>query len=230
VIITHMTTVADITSAIPSSARVLQRLGIDVCCGAQAPLAFACEQQGLSLAAVTAAIEAAAAGPDLADHDWAGESLHRLIDYIVDSFHIPLRNELPRLESMATRVRRVHGAAASHLARLDAIVADLAVGLQSHMRKEEMVLFPAIRAIELGRPGLVIATSIAAMQHEHGRAGATLSELRDLTGGYRAPDAACETYRALYRGLAGMEAQMHVHVHLENDILFPRALALAHVS
>jgi regulator of cell morphogenesis and NO signaling len=94
-----------------------------------------------------------------------------------------------------------------------------------------MVLFPAIRAIELGRQGTMpIAPPIAVMEHEHDRAGALLSELRAITGGYRAPDTACETYRALYHGLSEMEAQMHVHVHLENNILFPRALASVHVS
>lgn len=230
-IITETTTVAEIASAIPSSVRVFQRLGIDFCCGGHTPLAFVCEQQGLSLAEVTAAIEASAAAPAVEDRDWTRESLHRLIDHIIDTYHNPLRDELPRLESMATRVLHVHGATSSHLARLDAIVAELADDLQTHMRKEEMVLFPAIRAAELGRErAMPIATPIAVMEHEHDRAGELLAELRAITGSYHAPEWACETYRALYHGLAEMEAQMHVHVHLENNILFPRAIASAHAS
>lgn len=229
--ITETTTVAEIASAIPSSVRVFQRHGIDFCCGGKIPLAVVCEQQGLSFADVIAAIEASAARPPVDDRDWTHESLDRLIAHIVDAYHNPLRTELPRLETMATRVLHVHGATASHLARLDAIVAELAEDLQTHMRKEEMVLFPAIRATELGRQGAMpIATPIGVMEHEHDRAGALLAELRTITGGYRAPDWACETYRALYHGLSEMEAQMHVHVHLENNILFPRALASVHVS
>ena len=229
--ITETTTVAEIASAVPSSVRVFQRHGIDFCCGGRTPLAVVCEQQGLLLADMIRAIEASAAGPAVEERDWTHESLDRLIDHIIDAYHNPLRDELPRLETMATRVFHVHGAAASHLARLDAIVAELAEDLQSHMRKEEMVLFPAIRATTLGaRTTMPIATPIAVMEHEHDRAGALLSELRTITDGYRAPDWACETYRALYHGLSEMEAQMHVHVHLENNILFPRALASVHPS
>lgn len=228
--ITEMTTVAEIASAIPSSVRVFQRHGIDFCCGGRTPLAVVCEQQGLSFSDVIRAIEGSAAGPAVEDRDWSRESLDRLIDHIVDAYHNPLRDELPRLESMATRVLHVHGAIASHLARLHAIVAELTADLLTHMRKEEMVLFPAIRATELGRQGTMpIGTPIAVMEHEHDRAGALLAELRIITGGYRAPERACETYRALYHGLSEMEAQMHVHVHLENNILFPRALASVHV-
>jgi regulator of cell morphogenesis and NO signaling len=97
------------------------------------------------------------------------------------------------------------------------------------MRKEEYVLFPAIRAIEAGGAGLPVPLSapIAVMEQEHDRAGSLLSELRAITDGYVAPDWACATFRALYTGLADLEAAMHVHVHLENNVLFPRALDLA---
>lgn len=230
-IITDTTTVAQIASAIPSSVRVFQRHGIDFCCGGQTPLAVACEQQGVPFAEITQAIDAAAAHPAVDDTDWTCESLHRLIDHIVAAYHDRLRDELPRLETMSARVFQVHGTASSHLARLDAIVAELADDLQTHMRKEEMVLFPAIRAIEEHRQGTMpIAAPIEVMEHDHDRAGALLSELRAITSGYQAPDWACETYRALYHGLSEMEAQMHVHVHLENNILFPRALASVYVA
>ncbi|HEX6974936.1 MAG TPA: iron-sulfur cluster repair di-iron protein [Vicinamibacterales bacterium] len=229
-LITHTTTVAEIASAVPSSVRVFRRLGIDFCCGGQLPLAFVCEQQGLALADVAAAIEAAAAGAAPDDRDWTRAPLGELIDHIIESHHTPLRSALPRVESMAARVLNVHGAGGSHLARLNAIVTDLVEELQAHMHKEEIVLFPAIRALDLDRQGILPSASpIAAMEHEHARVVALLSELRTITGGYRPPKSACETYRALYYGLSELEARMHVHAHLENDILFPRALAAVNV-
>jgi regulator of cell morphogenesis and NO signaling len=141
-----------------------------------------------------------------------------------------LRKELPRLESMAAKVARTHGLSAAHLARLEAIVSELSAELRSHMRKEELVLFPAIRTIEEGgaHPGIPIP--IAVMEHEHDHAAALLSELRAMTDGYVPPPWACETFRALYDGLFVLEAAMHIHVHLENNVLFPRALVLAGIT
>ena len=105
---------------------------------------------------------------------------------------------------------------------------ELAADLRLHMQKEEWVLFPAIRAIEGGaHPGMPISAPIGVMEHEHDRAGGVLSELREITGGYVVPPWACETFRALYHGLSELEATMHVHVHLENNVLFPRALSAA---
>lgn len=230
--ITDTTTVADIAAALPSSVRVFQRHGIDFCCGGKTPLALVCRQRGLPFTEIVTAIEASARTPEPDARDWNTETLHALIDHIVATYHVPLREELPRLESMAAKVARVHGAKAAHLARLDAIVAELSAELRSHMRKEEAVLFPAIRAIEEGaaHPGLRIDAPIAVMEHEHDHAGSLLSELRTITDGYAAPQWACETFAALYHGLSELEAAMHVHVHLENNVLFPRALALAGVA
>jgi regulator of cell morphogenesis and NO signaling len=130
---------------------------------------------------------------------------------------------------MATKVSRVHGAKAPHLARLETIVSELSAELGSHMRKEEMVLFPAIRTIEAGQgcPPFPIAAPIGVMEDEHDRAGAFLSELRTITDGYVVLEWACQTFRALYHGLSELESTMQVHVHLENNVLFPRALAVA---
>ena len=127
---------------------------------------------------------------------------------------------------MAARVSRVHGAKAQQLARLAAIVTELSAELRAHMREEETALFPAIRAIEFGRHAAIpVSARITVMEHEHDRVGALLSELRALTGGYAVPQWACDTFRALYHGLGELESAMHVHVHLENNVLFPRALA-----
>lgn len=230
--ITDTTTVADIASAIPSSVRVFQRHGIDFCCGGKIPLALACEEHGLPFGDVVNAIETSALGPQSDQRDWNTEPLHVLIDHIISTYHDPLREELPRLESMAAQVLRVHGGKAAHLTRLDGIVAELSADLRSHIRKEELVLFPAIRAIEEGqaRAGVRIEAPITVMEHEHDQAGSLLAELRAITEGYVPPVWACETFRALYHGLSELEAAMHLHVHLENNVLFPRALVLAGVA
>lgn len=224
--ITETTTIAEIASAVPSSVRVFQRHGIDFCCGGRIPLAVACEEQGLPFAEIAGAIAASAAAPDTEERDWTRESLQALIDHIIGTYHDSLREELPRLESMAARVSRVHGAKAQQLARLAAIVTELSAELRAHMREEETALFPAIRAIEFGRHAAIpVSARITVMEHEHDRVGALLSELRALTGGYAVPQWACDTFRALYHGLGELESAMHVHVHLENNVLFPRALA-----
>ena len=224
--ITETTTVAEIATALPGSVRVFQRHGIDFCCGGKTPLARACQDHGLSFSEIARTIEASAARTVDAT-DWRFEPLHSLADHIVRTYHDPLREELPRLAAMAAKVSRVHGAKAPHLVRLEAVVTELAEDLTAHMRKEEAVLFPAIRSIEAGGTARVpISAPVAVMENEHDHAGALLAELRTLTDGYTAPEWACGTFRALYNGLAELEAAMHVHVHLENNILFPRALGL----
>ena len=226
--ITDSTTVADIAAALPSSIRVFQQHGIDFCCGGKTRLAAACEAHGVPFAEVVAAIQDSARTPQADQRDWTVSPLHQLADHIVARYHGPLREELPRLESMAAKVCRVHGARAAYLVRLEAVVSELSAELRTHMRKEELVLFPAIRAIERGTPsGVRIDAPIAVMEHEHDQAGTMLGELRAITGGYIPPEWACQTFRALYHGLSELDAAMHVHVHLENNILFPRALALA---
>jgi regulator of cell morphogenesis and NO signaling len=227
--ITEQTTVAEIVSALPSSVRVLQRHGIDFCCGGKTPLGAACREHGVPFAELAGAIEASSAQPANDVRDWNRESLHALIDHIVTTYHDSLREELPRLESMSAKVARVHGIKAPHLRRVEALLMALSADLRAHIHKEEMVLFPAIRAIERrdGSSLATIETPIAVMELEHDRAGGQLSELRAVTRGYVAPEWACETLRALYHGLSELESAMHVHVHLENNVLFPRALNLA---
>lgn len=230
--ITENTTIADIAGALPSSVRVFQRHGIDFCCGGKKPIGLVCSERGLNFNEIVSALEASRGTAGDEPHDWSSESLGALIDHIVTTFHEPLRDELPRLQAMATKVARVHGTKASHLMRLDAIVGELSAELLTHMRKEEMVLFPAIEGLEEGaaRVGMPIAAPIAVMEDEHDHAGALLAELRSLTDGYVPPEWGCATMRALYHGLAELESAMHVHVHLENNVLFPRAFRLEGVN
>lgn len=230
--ITETTTIGAIAAAVPSSVRVFERYGVDFCCGGKRPLGDVCQEQGLSFADIAGAIEASAAERRDDERDWTQEPLGALIDHILMTYHAPLREELPRLEAMASKVAGVHGSKVDFLAQLVDIVGELSADLNDHMHKEETVLFPAIRALDEGhgRNGGWISAPIAVMEQEHDRAGELLAELRRLTGQYVAPAWACETFRALYCGLEELEASMHVHVHLENNVLFPRALRAAGVG
>jgi regulator of cell morphogenesis and NO signaling len=225
--ITEHTTVAEIAAGVPSSVRILQRHGIDFCCGGKKPLRGACQEHGVSVAEVVSAIEASAAA-HADDTDWTREPLPALIDHIIVTYHDALRDELPRLEAMAAKVARVHGDRAPSLTRLAAVVTSLAADLRAHMDKEEMVVFPAIRALDgaVEPAAASLAVPISVLEHEHDDAGALLAELRRSTNGYVPPAWACATFRALYHGLSELESTMHVHVHLENNVLFPRALRL----
>jgi regulator of cell morphogenesis and NO signaling len=220
--ITELTPIGDIAAAVPSSVRVFQQHEIDFCCGGRRTLRAACDERDLSFEAIVDAIEASAV--DAVDvRDWTTAPLDELVDHIVTTYHVPLRDELPRLQAMASKVASVHGAKAHHLHRIHEIVDILAAGLLDHMHKEEIALFPVIRALAGQKPHS-LATPIAVMEHEHDHAGALLSELRLRTRDYTAPEWACATFRALYQGLAELETSMHAHVHLENNVLFPRVL------
>jgi regulator of cell morphogenesis and NO signaling len=225
--ITEETTIADIAAALPSSVRVFQRHRIDFCCGGRKPIGQVCRERDLMFDSVAAEIERAAERPS-SDRDWSGEPLGTLIGHIVATFHGPLREELPRLEAMAAKVAKVHGGREPRLIRVAAIVAELSADLQAHMQKEELVLFPAIEMLAAGAGApLHIDAPIEVMEHEHDHAGALIAALRETTGEYNPAEWACATMRALYHGLEELEGAMHVHVHLENNVLFPRARRLA---
>ena len=226
--INEATTVAEIAAEYPASVRIFQRYGIDFCCGGKRAVREACEEQGLSFDEVEKAIVSAI---DAADdvRDWTHAPLRELTEHIVSTYHDALREQLPRLERTAAKVAQVHGGKSRNLARIKDALGELSAELNQHMWKEEMILFRAIRAIEAGvvRAGMGISAPIAVMEQEHDHAGRLLAELRQLTDDYVVPEWGCATVRALYDGLAELEASMHVHVHLENNVLFPRALQLA---
>lgn len=227
--ITEQTPVADIATGVPSSIRVFQRHGVDFCCGGKRPLADACQELGLSAAELAREIEEAAALRAPGERDWTTVPLQELTQHIVARYHDTLRADLPQLEQLSAKVKRAHSDKAPRLLHcLDAAVRELSADLLAHMSKEEQVLFPAISSLErTGACALPLAQAIHAMESEHDRAGELLADLRDATDDFTPPEWACATTRALYQGLASLEADMHLHVHLENNVLFPRALRLA---
>ena len=150
-----------------------------------------------------------------------------LADYIVARHHAFLRAELPRLQAMARRVASVHGGHTPSLLRVYEVFNALFLELDGHMMKEEQILFPAIQAMAAGGGAMPLDGPIACMLREHEDAGADLARLRELTHDYNPPADACNTYRALFAGLAEFEEDLHRHIHLENHVLFPAAEALA---
>jgi regulator of cell morphogenesis and NO signaling len=231
--ITPETTVGELVAARPLLARLFETLNIDYCCGGKQTLAAACARRGLEINTTIALLESAGAayatGP--AEVDAAAMGLGQLADHIVSTHHAYLKQELPRLVEMADRVAHKHGWRDARLPELAGTVRDLAEEMFSHMQKEEVVLFPLVRQIEAGTTDGFhcgsIANPIRQMEAEHESAGSLTARLRLLTDGFTPNADACNTHRALLAGLAEFESDLHRHVHKENNILFPRTLALA---
>ena len=229
--ITAHSLVADIATQHPAAIKVFQRHRIDFCCGGKIPLTDLCAERQLDVDGLVAELEAALVTTD-SDTDWERAPLADLVAHIQARFHRPLEAELPRLRAMVDKVVSRHGdRLAATLLPLQATFARLQSGLIEHMAKEDTVLFPAIVALEAGDPVAPAAFGeidqpIAVLEAEHALAGTALARLSDLTGGYVPPADACPTFRGLYYGLAEFERDMHVHVHLENHVLFPRAAAM----
>jgi regulator of cell morphogenesis and NO signaling len=215
-------TVKDIAVAYPLATRVFQRHKIDFCCGGGVALRSACEKKGLDADSIVKELEAEIAGTGDDAARWEEEPLDHLIDHILTTYHEPLRSELPRLEKMAARVLAVHGDKMPEvLGELRDVVGALRTELEAHMVKEEQILFPMIKAGH----GKQAGGPVAVMEHEHASAGAALQRLRELTNDFQPPAGACATWTGLWAGLADLESELHLHIHLENNILFPRAMA-----
>lgn len=225
-------TVGHIVADRPGLATFFERAGLDYCCGGRRTLAQACVDKGLDVAAFLIRLELAAATPDLAPEvDAAGMSLTALADHIEQTHHRYLKEELATLGEMADRVARKHGWRDPRLAAVADTLRAFAEELCRHMAKEEQILFPLVRELEQSgtiavRHGGSLANPIRQMEHAYDGAGAALVRLRELTDGFQPDAEACNTHRALLAGLARLEADMHRHVHKENNVLFPRALAL----
>lgn len=233
--ITPETLVGELAAAQPASIRVFQRYGIDFCCGGKKPLSDVCAEHDLKFDELAGAIAGAELPRD--ERDWSVASLTELVNHIVTRYHDTLRVELPRLQAMAAKVNDVHGAKLPEVfPAIPHALNALAEELQSHMAKEEMILFPAVKELESAHaerrmpqtrfPLGALRMPMSVMEQEHENAGELLTALRRLSNEYQAPDWACNTFRGLYSGLADLERDMHVHIHLENNILFPRTADL----
>ncbi len=232
---TTTTTLADVAATSLGAVRTLERYGLDYCCGGKQPFDEACLSKGLNPESVQEEIEKAQrAGAQ--DRDWQAAPLGDLVKHIVATHHEYLKLELPTLSNRLAKVHSVHGARDPEtLNRMLEVFGSLRGEMEQHMHKEEVILFPFIeqygRAEAQGKPMPPvpfgsIANPIGVMEQEHTSAGDALGEIRALTQNYQLPPYACTTVRTLYEGLQALESDLHVHIHLENNILFPRAIAL----
>jgi len=234
---TETNTLAELAATSLKAVRILEQHGLDYCCGGKRSLDEACRTKGLDAAAVLGEIAGTAADAD-AGKDWRSAPLQELAQHILRTHHEYLKLNLPALGQRMQKVAAVHGSKDPEvLPRMASVYAALRAELELHLHKEEVILFPFL--MEYGRaeaqglpvppvPFGSIANPITVMEREHDSAGDALAELRSLTGGYTLPAYACSTVQALYGGLQELEADLHVHIHLENNILFPRAIALEH--
>lgn len=232
-------TVREIAQTQPSSIRVFEQFGIEYCCGGRRPLAEACAVKEVDVERVIAALEAASKTSNAQAKDWTESSLTRLIDHIIVMHHAYCKRELPRLAGLAARVVNRHGGTNPELALIREKVTELAEELTEHLADEEIHVFPMIadmekrtRSIgqETGQSQTSIGNPISLLIQDHDHAGVLLAEIRSLSGDFTAPGYACSTYRAFYDGLKDFERDLHRHVHLENNILFPRAIELEAAS
>ena len=212
----------------PARARVFDHLGLDYCCHGDRSLAEASEAAGLDPDTVIAALAAIVTPAVTAPTEPVGDPV-ALIDDILTRHHAFLWDELPALVALAAKVNDVHGSRHPELAAVSRLVASLQGDLEPHMLKEERVLFPAVRLLVEGQRQFGFGTvdnPIRMMRFEHEQTGELLAQLREVTAGYEVPADGCASYEALYRRLEHVEEDTHLHIHKENNVLFPMAVAL----
>ncbi|HDS1201728.1 TPA: iron-sulfur cluster repair di-iron protein [Shewanella algae] len=211
------------------NAHVFSRFGIDFCCGGGRSLASACERAGAEPTEVLHALSQLAA-EGTPDDALAKLPLGELIEHIEATHHKYIRDTAPLLLEYAQKMVRAHGEHYEEIKPLAGWIRALMDDLLPHLQKEEQILFPAIRALSKGQEFNAcfghIGNPIRAMEYEHDEAGQILAKLQQLTNHYQAPEHACTTWRVCYATLAEFEADLHRHIHLENNLLFPKALAL----
>lgn len=225
------TPVGEIAAQMPASTRVFQKLRIDYCCGGKLPLEEACTRAGVGIDVVLEALEELR--NDATDQDWSTAPLSMLSDYIVRKHHEFTREETEALVVLANKVERVHGENHPEVIEVAFIVRTLQPELYEHMLKEEQILFPFVTELENAgtrntpRAGFgTVQNPIRMMMAEHDQAAEMLRRLRVVTSDYALPDGACMSFQALYFRLQELEADLHQHIHLENNVYFPRAIEL----
>jgi regulator of cell morphogenesis and NO signaling len=229
-------TVRTIVQENPATVAVFESVGIDYCCGGGKSLEEACQKAKLSVDEVLANLENARALPPIEeDCQWLTSPLSQLTGHIVQKHHEYTRREVPRLTALAAKVRLRHGPAHPELHQLCELIEAMGSEMLTHMLKEEQVLFPRLFAMEqAAQHGTVLQPAffgalinpIRHMMGDHDDTAELLRSIRALTNNYKLPAEACASYQALYQGLTDLEKDLHRHLHLENNILFPRALEL----
>lgn len=210
------------------AASIFKQAGLDFCCGGKKSLESACREGGKDLNELLSGLDALGqmpAAPSLNFKEWDPAFL---ADYIINTHHRFVRNALPDLLSYTKKIADVHGAHHSELLEVAILFKQVADELVPHLHKEEEVLFPAIKRVLAGNSADVpiIASEIERMSGEHESAGGAMDKINEITNGYLLPADACNTYSLTFKLLEQFEDDLHIHVHLENNILFPKALQL----
>jgi len=225
-------TVRELAVEVPNATRVFEKLGIDYCCGGHRPLEEACASANVAVDDVLRALELGSGTlASVTTCDWNTTPLGELVDHIVNQHHTFVKSETPRLLALIAKVAGVHGQNHPELEQVQVAFSELANELGAHMMKEEQILFPYLKQMASGSgcgPSCfgTVRNPIRVMMMEHDDAGEKLREMRRITSDYSIPADACTSYATLFRALMEFEQDLHQHIHLENNILFPRAAAM----
>jgi regulator of cell morphogenesis and NO signaling len=233
------TTVGELAANYPQTRKILEKWGIDYCCGGKLDLKTAAQEKLVNLDMILAELTDAIEKPvpkESQERNWTQAALTELADHIEEKHHTFMKEQLPRLSMLLAKVKKTHGEKHGEvLAELEDVYISLREEIEMHLMKEEKILFPYIRQIEGYAKGTgpqpqmhcgSVANPISQMELEHDSAGHALERMRELTNNYAMPQDGCNTFAELYEGLAAMEADLHEHIHLENNILFPKAVEL----
>lgn len=228
-------TVRELAVTNPNVTRVFEKTKIDYCCGGDQLLGDACAKAGVDLQVLEQMLETSVAPAAGVDADFQAMTLVELISYILDKHHVYTKEEMDRLEPLAAKVVGAHGANHPELLTIRDLLQQLCTELRGHMFKEEQILFPFIVELEQSKmqsrpapfaPFGTVDNPIRMMMLEHDKAGEILRELRKLSADYKTPADACVSYQTFYQALEAFEQDLHQHIHLENNLLFPKAVAL----
>ena len=224
---TRETTIGQIVAQQPQTARIFELVGIDYCCGGNTPLGKAAKENQIDQTRLLRALSVVGMPKADGDHrNWQTADLGELIDHVVNRHHTWLRRELPSLIETTNTVFNVHGDNHEELKEVAEIIERFQAVVLPHLDDEERRVFPAVRELIAGRPPADMADLLGEMQSDHDSLGQDLHRLRTLTKGFSEPPDACAKYREMLNGLKSLEDDMHTHVHLENNVLLPRALKL----
>ena len=213
-------TLGELATELPGATRVFLRHRLDFCCGGKRTLARACQQAGLDVGAIQRELEEERRRDELGPR-WDLKTVAEVADHIEAHYHAALRRDVPPLIEAARKVERVHAGKPYVPVGLAAHLEDFWQEMVDHMEKEEQILFPMLRR---GVRGVGVTPPIRRMEMEHDTHGHSLARVRVLTGNLQPPEGACATWRALYEGLSRLETELMQHIHLENNVLFARAL------
>lgn len=215
------------------TASVFEKHGIDFCCGGMLTLASVCRERGLDCPSLVKELEGAKAAPIDRSQNYNSWELPFLADYIINTHHAYLKENVESIAAYTGKIAEVHGNRHPELIRINEMFAKIATDLMAHLEEEETVLFPAVRSIDSARKTrnetdpketAVITASLERLNREHEEVGEAIHEIRKLANDFQVPEDACTTYALTYRKLKEFEDDLHKHVHLENNILFPKAV------